>query len=42
MVMKFQIFPIKVRSSHTRLAIIMIDSALKKDEKYYYKHFSKE
>ena len=42
MVMKLQIFMIKVDSNHTCLAVISLDSALKKDENYYPQVFLKE
>ena len=46
MVMKLQIFMIKklptVDSDHTCLAVISLDSALKKDENYYSQVFLKE
>ena len=46
MVMKLQIFMIKKipkgDSSHTCLAVIILDSALKKDENYYSQDFLKE
>ena len=40
MVMKLQIF--KIDSNHTCLAVISLDSALKKDESYYPQVFLKE
>ena len=46
MVVKLQIFMIKkipkVDSNHTCLAVIRLDSALKKDENYYPQVFLKE
>ena len=46
MVMKLQIFTIKknpkVDFNHTCFAVIILDSAIKKDENYYLLVFSKE
>ena len=46
MMMKLQIFMIKkipkVDSSHSFLAVISLDSALKKDDNYYLQMFLKE
>ena len=39
MVMKLQIFTIKVDSNHTCLAVISLDFVLKKDENYYLQAF---
>ena len=39
--MKLQTLTIKVGSNHTCLAVITIDSALKKDENCYLQAFSK-
>ena len=39
--MKLQIFMVKVVSDYTCLAVIKIDSALKKDENYYPQVFLK-
>ena len=42
MVMKLENFTIKVDSNHTCLAVISLDSALKKDENCYPQVFLKE